>query len=123
MTSWIHGRGVYIFNPAPTVLITFTPITQYHTSFPSAFLISSRPAFILSILFFAHSHMIVILSPLLCPHPLPRLQMSHLSFVIYHVPDDLEVPQVIIAQQLVLLGGVEQREVFHDDGCSNSKRY
>lgn len=65
--------------------------------------------------------MIVILCPLLCPRPSLLLLISHLPFVIHHVPDDLEVPQVIIAQQLVLLGGVEQREVLHDDGCSNSK--
>lgn len=42
--------------------------------------------------------------------------ISHLPFVIHHVPDDLEVPQVIIAQQLVLLGGVEQRKILHNNG-------
>lgn len=45
--------------------------------------------------------------------------MTHLPFVIHHVPDDLEMPQVVVAQQLVLLSGVEQREILHNDGCSS----
>lgn len=49
----------------------------------------------------------------------PLLPMTHLPFVIHHVPDDLEMSQVIVAQQLVLLSGVEQREVLHNDGCSS----
>lgn len=67
--------------------------------------------------------MIVILSPSAVSSSSRLLLISHLPFVIHHVPDDLEVPQVIIAQQLVLLGGVEQREVLHDDSCSITKRY
>lgn len=55
--------------------------------------------------------------------PTLLLLISHLPFVIHHVPDDLKVPQVIIAQQLVLLSGVEQREVLHNDGCRHKKRY
>lgn len=42
---------------------------------------------------------------------------AHLSFVVYHVPDDLEVPQIIVTEQLILLSGVEKREVLHNDGC------
>lgn len=49
----------------------------------------------------------------------PLLLTTHLPFVIHHVPDDLEMPQVIVAQQLVLLGGVEQREILHNDGWSS----
>lgn len=48
---------------------------------------------------------------------------SHLSFVVHHVPDDLEMPQVVVAEQLVLLGGVEQGEVLHDDGCGSRRWY
>lgn len=44
--------------------------------------------------------------------------MTHLPFVIHHVPNDLEMPQVVVAQQLVLLSGVEQGEIFHNDGWS-----
>lgn len=58
-----------------------------------------------------------------CHGNIVLLLISHLPFVIHHVPDDLKVPQVIIAQQLVLLSGVEQREVLHNDGCRHKKRY
>lgn len=62
--------------------------------------------------------MTIILWPQLSSY-CPLLLMTHLPFVIHHVPDDLEMPQVVVAQQLVLLSGVEQREILHNDGWSS----
>lgn len=92
-----------------------------YVSLPFVHLISCRPAFC-SLVSFTRGHLIIVLCPsALSSRSLPLL-ISHLPFVIHHVPDDLEVPQVIIAQQLVLLRGVEQREILHDDGCSGWER-
>lgn len=90
-----------------------------YVSLPSVHLISCRPAFC-SLLSSARGHLIIVLCPSARALRSLLLLISHLPFVIHHVPDDLEVPQVIIAQQLVLLRGVEQREILHDDGCSDS---
>lgn len=70
-SEWYHWQLEHLLAfPAPAVPIIFTHNTRYHTSFLSAHLISFCPAFIFSILSFAHSHMIIILCPLLCPQPL-----------------------------------------------------
>lgn len=92
-----------------------------YVSLPSVHLISRRPAFC-SLVSSARGHLIIVLCPSALASRSLLLLISHLPFVIHHVPDDLEVPQVIIAQQLVLLRGVEQREILHDDGCSGWER-
>lgn len=67
---------------------------------------------------YACTHLTIILWPQLSSY-CPLLLMTHLPFVIHHVPDDLEMPQVVVAQQLVLLSGVEEREILHNDGWSS----
>ena len=49
--------------------------------------------------------------------PLPQPHSAHLSVDVHQVPGVLELADVIVAQQRVLLIGVEQREVLHDDSC------
>lgn len=92
-----------------------------YVSLPSVHLISRRAASC-SLVSSARGHLIIVLCPSALASRSLLLLISHLPFVIHHVPDDLEVPQVIIAQQLVLLRGVEQREILHDDGCSGRER-
>lgn len=44
------------------------------------------------------------------------MRVLYLSVDVHDVPGVLEVPDVVVIQQSILLIGVEQGEVLHDDG-------
>ena len=48
------------------------------------------------------------------------LSGPYLSVDVNHVPGVLELADVVVTEQSVLLVGVEEREVLHDDGCNNT---
>lgn len=44
------------------------------------------------------------------------MRVLYLSVDVHDIPGVLEVPDVVVIQQSILLIGVEQGEVLHDDG-------
>lgn len=50
-----------------------------------------------------------------------KTRVLYLSVDVHNVPGVLEVPNVIVVQQSILLIGVEQGEVLHDDGWKISE--
>ena len=48
------------------------------------------------------------------------LSGPYLAVDVDHIPGVLELADVVVTEQSILLIGVEEREVLHDDGCKNT---